>query len=65
MESVQEACQQMSGIKRVVSGWAMKKGLQGNMNKQSKYVCERHSILLTTMEHVYIYTMVTYNNTRH
>jgi long-chain-fatty-acid--CoA ligase ACSBG len=35
MEKVQEACQQMHGVKKVVSEWAMKKGLQGNTNKQS------------------------------
>ena len=36
MEKVQETYQKMSGVKRAVSQWAMKKGLQGNMNKQSK-----------------------------
>ena len=36
MEKVQEASQGMKGVRRKVSEWAMKKGLQGNMNKQSK-----------------------------
>ena len=36
MESVQEACQEMGWAKKMVSGWAMKKGLEGNMNKQHK-----------------------------
>jgi long-subunit acyl-CoA synthetase (AMP-forming) len=36
MESVQETCTEMGWAKRTVSGWAMKIGLEGNMNKQSK-----------------------------
>ena len=36
MEGVQEACHEMGGVKRAVSEWAMKKGLEGNIKKQSK-----------------------------
>ncbi|CAI8030818.1 Long-chain-fatty-acid--CoA ligase ACSBG2 [Geodia barretti] len=36
MECVQETCTEMGWAKRAVSGWAMKIGLEGNMNKQSK-----------------------------
>ena len=37
MECVQETCTEMGWAKRAVSGWAMKIGLEGNMNKQSKW----------------------------
>ena len=36
MESVQEACQEMNGVKKAVSEWAMKKGLEGNINRQNR-----------------------------
>ena len=51
MEKMQEVGSTITGFKKTLAQWAKKKGLQGNLNIQKKYI------------HVHVYVYIVYAST--